>query len=248
MAVGTPGYMSPEQATAEQDLDGRSDLYSLGCVAYEMLAGHPPFLGTTGREVIARHILDAVPPLRAARPAVPAAVEQAVSRAWAKVPADRFATAAQFAQALSAPATPQLTSIAVLPFLFLSEVEGSQALSLGFADALITILAGLEDVAVLPTSAILSYAAGAEPAQVCRDLDVRHALQGTVQKLGTQWRVSIQLFDAPTRKITLSEKYDFKLENAFEGQDEIGRRVVRSLHSLFPPAASKSRDRYSSDP
>src|SRR5256714_8445276 len=248
MAVGTPGYMSPEQATAEQDLDGRSDLYSLGCVAYEMLAGHPPFLGTTGREVIARHLLDAVPPLRAARPSVPAAIEQAVSRALAKVPADRFATAAQFAQALSAPATPQLTSIAVLPFLFLSEVEGSQALSLGFADALITILAGLEHVAVLPTSAILTYAAGAEPAQVCRDLDVRHALQGTVQKRGSQWRVSISLFVAQTHKITLSEKYDFKLENAFEGQDEIGRRVVRSLHSLFPPAASKSRDRYSSDP
>ena len=248
MAVGTPGYMSPEQATAEQDLDGRSDLYSLGCVAYEMLAGHPPFLGTTGREVIARHILDPVPPLRAARPVVPAAVEQAVSRALAKVPADRFATAAQFAQALSAPATPQLMSIAVLPFLFLSEVEGSQALSLGFADALITILASLEDVAVLPTSAILNCAAGAEPAQVCRDLDVRHALQGTVQKLGAQWRVAIQLFDAQTHKITLSEKYDFKLENVFEVQDEIGRRVVGSLHSLFPPAVSKSRERYSSDP
>ena len=248
VAVGTPGYMSPEQATAEQDLDGRSDVYSLGCVAYEMLAGHPPFLGTTGREVIARHILDPVPPLRAARPVVPATVEQAVSRALAKVPADRFATAAQFAHALSAPATPQLMSIAVLPFLFLSEVEGSQALSLGFADALITILASLEDVAVLPTSAILNYAAGAEPAQVCRDLDVRHALQGTVQKLGAQWRVSIQLFDAQTHKITLSEKYDFKLENVFEVQDEIGRRVVASLHSLFPPAAPKSRDRYSSDP
>ena len=248
MTVGTPGYMSPEQATAEQDLDGRSDLYSLGCVAYEMLAGHPPFLGTTGREVIARHILDPVPPLRAARPLVPAAVEQAVSRALAKVPADRFATAAQFAQALSAPATPQLMSIAVLPFLFLSEVEGSHALSLGFADALITVLASLEDVAVLPTSAILNYAAGAEPAQVCRDLDVRHALQGTVQKLGAHWRVSIQLFDAQTHKITLSEKHDFKLENVFEVQDEIGRRVVTSLHSLFPAAAPKSRDRYSSDP
>ncbi|MFN2572276.1 MAG: protein kinase [Gemmatimonadales bacterium] len=247
-AVGTPGYMSPEQATAEQDLDGRSDLYSLGCVAYEMLAGHPPFLGTTGREVIARHILDVVPPLRAARPAVPAAVEQAVSRALAKVPADRFATAAQFAQALSAPATPQLMSIAVLPFLFLTEVDGSQALSLGFADALITILAGLPDVAVQPTSAILSYAAGAEPAQVCRDLDVRHTLQGTVQKHGAQWRVSIQLFDAQAHKMTLSEKHDFKLEDVFEVQDAIGRRVVGSLHSIFAPPMAKSRDRYSSDP
>jgi serine/threonine-protein kinase len=254
IAVGTPGYMSPEQATADPQLDGRSDLYSLGCVAYEMLAGHPPFLGATAREVIARHTLDAVPPMRTARPVVPAAVEQAVGRALAKVPADRFATAAQFADALSVPlpaaepATPRVTSIAVLPFLFLSEVEGSQALSLGFADALITILASLQDVVVLPTAAILNYAAGTEPAQVCRDLGVRHTLQGTVQKRSSEWRVSISLFDATTRSITLSEKHDFTLEDVFEVQDEIGRRVVASLHSLFPSAVPKSRDRYSSDP
>ena len=254
IAVGTPGYMSPEQATADPHLDGRSDVYSLGCVAYEMLAGHPPFLGANAREVIARHTLDAVPPMRTARPVVPMAVEQVVIRALAKVPADRFATAAQFADALSAPlfaaepATPRVTSIAVLPFLFLSEVEASQTLSLGFADALITILASLQDVVVLPTSAILNYAPGTEPAQVCRDLGVRHTLQGTVQKRGSEWRVSISLFDATTRTITLSEKHDFTLENVFEVQDEIGRRVVESLHSLFPSAVPKSRDRYSSDP
>jgi tetratricopeptide (TPR) repeat protein len=113
---------------------------------------------------------------------------------------------------------------------------------------LITILASLDDVAVLPTSAILSYAAGAEPAQVCRDLAVRHALQGTVQRRGTEWRLSIQLFDAQTHKITLSDKHDFTMENVFDVQDEIGRRVVGSLHRLFPPAVAKSRERYSSDP
>src|SRR5438309_11601683 len=68
LAVGTPGYMSPEQATAEMQLDGRSDVYSLGCVLYEMLAGHPPFLGTTAQEILARHALDPVPPLRTIRP------------------------------------------------------------------------------------------------------------------------------------------------------------------------------------
>src|SRR6266704_6109660 len=75
ITVGTPGYMSPEQATADPHLDGRSDVYSLACVTYEMLAGHPPFLGATAREVIARHSLAAVPPLRTARPVVPAAGE-----------------------------------------------------------------------------------------------------------------------------------------------------------------------------
>src|SRR6185369_8290689 len=81
-----------------------------------------------------------------------------------------------------------------------------------------------------------------------RDLGVRHTLQGTVQKLGSNWRVSIQLFDANTHKTTLSEKHDFVLDNVFEVQDEIGRRVVESLQSRFSRALPKSRDRYSSDP
>src|SRR3989440_387937 len=88
-AVGTPGYMSPEQAMAQQHIDGRADIYALGCVLYEMLAGHPPFLGTTAQEILARHTLDPVPPLRTSRRAVPPAVEPAVLRALAKSPAAR---------------------------------------------------------------------------------------------------------------------------------------------------------------
>jgi DNA-binding winged helix-turn-helix (wHTH) protein/tetratricopeptide (TPR) repeat protein len=150
---------------------------------------------------------------------------------------------------LAAPtSTEPLASIAVLPFLFLNEVEERKGLSLGFADALITMLGSLEDIAVLPTSAILNCAPSANPAQVCRDLGVRYTLQGSVQKLGTQWRVSMQLFDATTQKITFSEKHDFRLDNAFNVQDEIGCRVVESLQSRFPLAMPKSRDRYSSDP
>jgi DNA-binding SARP family transcriptional activator/Tfp pilus assembly protein PilF len=142
----------------------------------------------------------------------------------------------------------QLTSIAVLPFVFLNNGDDTRALSLGFADALITLFGNLEDVLVAPTSAILNYPAGTEPAQVCRDLGVRHTLQGTAQKLGSHWRVSIHLFDAMTHQITLSEKHDFMLDDVFEVQDEIGRRVVESLQSRFPRTLPRSRDRYSSDP
>src|SRR6185312_13910186 len=91
----------PEQATASRDLDGRSDLYALGCVLYEMLAGQPPFVGATAQQLLARHAIDPVPPLRTVRDTIPAAVEQSVTRALAKVPADRFATAADFAEALT---------------------------------------------------------------------------------------------------------------------------------------------------
>jgi DNA-binding SARP family transcriptional activator/Tfp pilus assembly protein PilF len=141
-----------------------------------------------------------------------------------------------------------LTSIAVLPFVFLTEVSDTRALSLGFADALITLFGNLKDVVVAPTSSILSYAAGTEPAQVCRELGTSHTLQGAVQKVGSHWRVSIQLFDAATRQITLSEKHDFMLDDVFEVQDEIGRRVVESLQGRFPMSVPKSRERYSSDP
>src|SRR2546429_6145695 len=104
IAIGTPLYMSPEQAAGGGAIDGRSDVYSLGCVLYEMLAGHPPFSGGTAQAILARHTVDPVPPLRTARATVPTAVEQALGRALAKLPADRYATALQFAEALGGPA------------------------------------------------------------------------------------------------------------------------------------------------
>jgi len=100
LSVGTPQYMSPEQATAERLLDGRSDIYSLGAVLYEMLAGEPPFTGATGQAVIAKLMTERPTRLRTVRDTVPEAVDEAVARALAKVPADRFPTAAAFAAAL----------------------------------------------------------------------------------------------------------------------------------------------------
>ncbi len=102
VSLGTPAYMSPEQAMADPALDARSDIYSLGCVLYEMLAGSPPFTGATAQAVIARHALAEVPSLTVARGSIPDEVEDAVMRALSKVPADRFATAAEFSTALRA--------------------------------------------------------------------------------------------------------------------------------------------------
>src|SRR5207249_9414401 len=100
VTVGTPGYMSPEQAAGERELDGRSDVYSLACVLYEMLAGNPPFLGASAQAILARQSLDPVPRLRTVRETVPEEFERAVVKALAKAPADRFATATQFSEAL----------------------------------------------------------------------------------------------------------------------------------------------------
>jgi eukaryotic-like serine/threonine-protein kinase len=105
ITLGTPAYMSPEQAVGERGLDGRSDLYSLGCVVYEMLAGEPPFTGPSAQAILARHALDPVPRLRTVRSAVPEHTERAVTRALGKVPADRFENAEEFAVALLTPGT-----------------------------------------------------------------------------------------------------------------------------------------------
>jgi tRNA A-37 threonylcarbamoyl transferase component Bud32/TolB-like protein/tetratricopeptide (TPR) repeat protein len=103
LALGTPAYMSPEQAAGERELDGRTDLYSLGCVLYEMLAGTPPITGPSMAVVLARKSVEVPPPLRRARSAVPPAVEEAVTRALSVVPADRQRTASELAEQLGSP-------------------------------------------------------------------------------------------------------------------------------------------------
>ena len=100
LAIGTPAYMSPEQAAGESDLDGRSDLYSLGCVLYEMLAGEPPFTGPSAQAVVAKRLSTPAPRVSILRDRVPDHVEQALDTALARTPADRFATCAQFTEAL----------------------------------------------------------------------------------------------------------------------------------------------------
>jgi len=109
VVVGTPAYMAPEQGAGERALDGRTDIYSLGVVLYELLAGEPPFTGPTAQAILARQLTEAPRPIRRVRETVPESVERAAMRALAKAPADRFPTAAEFAGALKA-AAPALGS------------------------------------------------------------------------------------------------------------------------------------------
>ena len=101
VGLGTPEYMSPEQASHAHTVDNRADVYALGCVFYEMLAGEPPFTGATVQVVTARHAKAPVPLLRTIRPSLPVAVDDAIARALAKIPAKRFTSAGEFVAALT---------------------------------------------------------------------------------------------------------------------------------------------------
>jgi len=112
IVLGTPAYMSPEQGAGERALDGRSDVYSLGCLLYEMLAGEPPFTGPTAQAIIAKRFTDPVPSIRRLRETVPVPMDQAIAKALARAPADRFATPHQFAEALRASAEARSDAVA----------------------------------------------------------------------------------------------------------------------------------------
>ena len=111
LAIGTPAYMPPEQVAGTGRVDRRSDIYSLACVLYEMLAGQPPFTGPTAQAVMARHSLDSVPRLKIVREAIPDDIETVIERALEKVPADRYQTASEFSKALASARTGRISRV-----------------------------------------------------------------------------------------------------------------------------------------
>src|SRR5262245_2965632 len=142
LSLGTPAYMSPEQALGDSRVDRRSDLYSLGCVVYEMLAGEPPYTGPTPQAIVAKRLTGPPPPLGAVRD-LPPALEQVIQQALARNPADRFASCRGFARALGdAASAPRATT---LPHVAISAapVRSRRAPAIAVALALSLVLAGV---------------------------------------------------------------------------------------------------------
>jgi len=236
VAVGTPAYMSPEQASGDDDLDGRSDVYSLACVLYEMLAGEPPFSGGSARKVMLLHMTTDPPPVRTRRPDVPAGLAIALERALAKAPDDRF-TADAFAAALrsamsgSHPApVVRRRMIAVLPFVNPGGDPQNEYLSDGLTDELINALARVDGLEVASRTSV--FALKAKPMDVRAigaHLNVPIVLEGTVRRAGTRLRITAQLTDVTDGRLMWSERYDRELEDVFDVQDELARAIVTTL-------------------
>ncbi len=251
--VGTAAYMSPEQALG-QAVDQRSDLFSFGIVLFEMFTGSHPWQRAAVVEVIHAIIHDDPPELSVSFQDC-AGIEKIIWRTLQKSASDRYDSAGDLLSDLRGICGGQTTplfaleqkGIAVPPFVFLTAMEEKESLSLGFADALITALGQIEGLRVPPTVAILKYAARTDAMQIGRELRVRFVLLGNIQKIGTHWRVSIQLLDTQLQKTVLSERHDFELGDVFEVQDKIGKQVADSLQQRFG-TIRRSRDRYSSDP
>ena len=242
LAVGTPAYMSPEQAMAEHELDGRTDLYSLACVLYEALAGEPPFAGANARATMVRHAIQPAPSLRAKRPDVSMRVDQVIAKALAKEPADRYATLLEFAEALAAPASGYTAAlrglgdvgaqraVAVLPFVNTSPDPDNEYFSDGITDELINALAKVDRLQVVSrTSAFALKGSGRDVREIGAMLNVAVVLEGTVRKAGDRLRITAQLTNVADGRHLWSERYDRELRDVFQVQDEIARTIVSTL-------------------
>jgi serine/threonine protein kinase/Flp pilus assembly protein TadD len=241
-AVGTPAYMSPEQASAERDLDGRSDLYGMACVLFEMLSGQPPFAGTSPRVTMARHAIEPAPSVRSLRPAVPLAVDLALQRALAKAPSDRFATMEEFCEALVTPvatAVPVVPgkedrAIAVLPFVNASADPENEYFSDGMTDELITALTQVEGLNVASRTSVFALKNLREDSRtIGARLNVSALLEGTVRKAGNRLRITVQLSNVADGRALWSERYDREMADVFAIQDEIAQTIVRTLRTTL---------------
>jgi len=229
-AVGTPDYMSPEQAAGERTLDARSDVYSLACVLYEMLAGEPPYTGPTAQSLIAKVMVDPVPSVRRLRATVPPGVDQALGKALAKAPADRFASMAAFTAALAAPASPRPPSVAVLPFRNLSADPENEYFADGITEDVIAHLSKIHALKVISRTSVMPFKQREQSLkEIAARLEAATLLDGSVRRAGDRVRIVAQLVDAETDRHLWAETYDRQLTDIFGIQTDVALHIAEAL-------------------
>ena len=246
MVIGTPAYVSPEQAAGETEIDGRSDQYSLGCVLYEMLTGERPFTGPTAQAVLTKRFTAPVPALSDVLEGVPEEIDRALSKALSKDAAARFTTSGEFARALVAPVivTPTATpvpdgaqvvkSMAVLPFTNMSADVENEYFTDGMAEEIINALSKIKSLSVASRTSSFAYKGKTEDIkEIGKKLEVSAVLEGSVRKMGNKIRISVQLISIANGYQLWSERYDREIEDVFAIQDEIAQNIVKALRVVL---------------
>jgi serine/threonine-protein kinase len=234
MTLGTPEYVSPEQALGEEDIDARSDVYSLACVLYELLAGEPPFVGPNARSVLTKRLVDAPPSVRRLRPGVSAAIDEAILEALARAPADRTPSAAAFAERLSAPESvrPRSPVVAVLPFLNLSSDPDNEFFADGITEDVIVHLSKLRTLDVISRASVMPFKQRTQRVRdIAASLNAGSLLDGSVRRAGSRVRIVAQLIDARTEQPLWSSTYDRDLTDIFAIQTDVALQIAGALRA-----------------
>ncbi|HUR91034.1 MAG TPA: protein kinase [Gemmatimonadaceae bacterium] len=234
--VGTPAYMSPEQAAGDA-VDGRSDLYSLGCVFYEMLVGEQPFTGPTVQAVIAKRFAQTPADVCQLREGVTRPIAAAVARSLARDPVDRFDTGAAVIAALMQPVTRSEApdkSIAVLPFANMSADKENEFFADGITEEILNALAQIPELRVAGRTSSFSFKGTNADLRVIGDkLGVRNVLEGSVRKSGSRVRITAQLIDVADGYHLWSERYDREMADVFAVQDEIASAIAERMKAAM---------------
>ena len=243
--LGTVAYMSPEQTTGEE-IDVRTDVWALGCVFYEMLAGHPPFEGHYEQAIIYSILNEEPDPLSIKAPEL----ESIIKRCLAKAAADRYPSAAELfadlkalqggsrtSRAVPAVEPPaEIPSVAVLPFENRGRDEDDEYFSDGVTEDIISALAKIDGLRVTPrTSAFYFKGRGATIAEIAEKLHVGSVLTGGVRRAGNRLRITAELIRVQDETQMWSERYDRVLEDVFDIQDEISRAIAEALEAKLAP-------------
>jgi TolB-like protein/Flp pilus assembly protein TadD len=252
MAIGTPQYMAPEQAVADPDADHRVDLYAFGCVAYELLAGEPPFAGRAATALLRAHVLEDVVPITAKRADVSEPLAALIDRCLQKDPADRPASAGEIVQMLddaalgTVPSRPDATaaadvlSIAVLPFATLSGEAESDHFADGLTDEVITDLSMIKRLRVISRqSAMRLKGTDKDVRTIARELGVRYVLTGGIRRAGSNLRITAQLVDARADAPLWAEKFSGTLDDVFDIQERLSRQIVDALRLRLTPTEDR---------